>query len=144
MKELVLGIESTSPPSVLIFRNFSLIINLLANSANTNCCPFQVKINFSKFMIDGLQQRCHMTLLVSSFVTSRNLLFDVFLPRKIITILQKITINFRQVSLKGVLLSVQVLEYSAKSFKSTCEKVKSLKNFSLSMSFFKSGFYGFL
>ena len=64
-----------------------------ANSANTNCCHFQVRINCLKFIIDVLQQRCCMTLLVSLFVTSRNLWFGVFLPRKIIAILQKITIN---------------------------------------------------
>ena len=46
-------------------------------------------------LIDGPQQRCHMTLLFSLFVASRNLLFAVFLPRKIITILQRTTINFR-------------------------------------------------
>ena len=60
---------------------------ILPNSANTTCRLFQVKINCSKFIIDG--QRCHMTFLVSLFVTSRNLLFGVFLSRKIITIPQK-------------------------------------------------------
>ena len=64
-------------------------------------------------------------LLVSLFVTLRNLLIGVFLPRKIITISQKIAINFRQVSLKGVLPSVSALEVSAKSFKSTCKKYES-------------------
>ena len=59
-------------------------IILLANSANTECRPFRVKIYFSIFIIDGLQQRCRMIFLVSLFVTSRNLLFGVFLPRKII------------------------------------------------------------
>ena len=48
-----------------------------------------------------------MTFLVSLFVTLRNLLVGVFLPRKIIIILRKITINFRQVSLKGILLLVK-------------------------------------
>ena len=62
-----------------------------------------------------------MTLLVSLFITSRNLLLIVFLPKNIITILQKVAIHFWQVSLKGVL--------SAKSFKSNCEKVTSLKKF---------------
>ena len=28
-------------------------IKLLTNSANTKFCPFQVKINCSKFIIDG-------------------------------------------------------------------------------------------
>ena len=61
-----------------------------------------------------------MTFLIYLFVTSRNLLFGVFLPRKIITILRKIADIFRQVSLKEVLLSVSVLE----CFR---EKVGSLK-----------------
>ena len=52
-----------------------------------------------------------MTLSVSLFLISRNLWFSVFLPRKIIATLRKRTINFRQVSLKGVLLSVRVTEY---------------------------------
>ena len=69
----------------------AIFLLLLANSANSNCRPFQVKSNCSKFIIDGLQQRCHMALLVSLFVASRHVLFGVFLPRKIITILQKIT-----------------------------------------------------
>ena len=47
-----------------------------------------------------------MTFLVSWFVTLRNLLFGVFLPRKIITTSQKIAVNFRQLSLKGALISV--------------------------------------
>ena len=57
------------------------LYNALA-SANANCCPFQVNIDCSKFIIDGLQQRCYMTLLVSLFVTMRNLLFGEFLPKK--------------------------------------------------------------
>ena len=68
-----------------------------------------------------------MTFLISLFVTSKNLLFGVFLPKKISTILRKIAINFRQMSLNGVLLSVSVLECFGKSFKSTSEKVESLK-----------------
>ena len=56
------------------------------------------------------------------------LLAGVFLPRKIITILRKITVNFSHVSLKGVLLSVNILECFKKRFKSICEKVESLKN----------------
>ena len=56
-----------------------------------------------------------MTLLVSLFITSRNFLFGVFLQKKnTITIVQKITINFWQVLLKGVLLSVRDLEYFGK------------------------------
>ena len=69
---------------------------------------------------------------VSFFICNTRNLFGVFLPVKHITILQKITINFRQVSLKGVLFSVRVLSknISVKSFKSTCKKVKSLKTLS--------------
>ena len=85
-----------------IMSNLFLIV--LANSADTNCRPFQVKINCSKFIIDKLQQRCHMTLLVCLFVTSINLLFGVFPSRKIIKILQERSINSKQVSLKGVSL----------------------------------------
>ena len=43
--------------------------------------------------------------------------------------LRKIALNFRRVSLKGVLLLVGVLECFGKTFKSTCEKVESLKSF---------------
>ena len=42
----------------------------LANSANTKCRPFQLKINCSKFIVDSLQQRCHVTFLNSLFLTS--------------------------------------------------------------------------
>ena len=71
-------------------------------------------------MIGRLKQWCHMTFLVSLSVKSRNILF---LPRKIIAILRKITINLKQVSLKVVLLAAL---FSAKSFESTYEKVESL------------------
>ena len=57
-------------------------------------------------MTDILQQRCHVTFLIYLFVTSRNLLLGVFMPRKIITILRKIAAIFRQASRKGVLLLV--------------------------------------
>ena len=88
----------------------------LANSGNTKCRPFQANINHSKSIIDRLQQRFHVTFLIYLFGTSRNLLFGVFLPRKIITILRKIASNFRQVSLKDALLSVSVLECFSKIF----------------------------
>ena len=67
-----------------------------------------------------------MTLLVSLFVTSKNLSFGVFLPRKTITILRKITINFRQVS-KSASLSKSSGIFQQNPLKSTCEKVKALK-----------------
>ena len=76
--------------------NWQIVLTLIAS-------PFKVKINYSKFIIDGLQRRCHLTLLVYFFVILRNLLFGVFLPRGIIKILRKIT-----------LLSVRVLEYFGK------------------------------
>ena len=51
---------------ILFWKLFlGLTLDLLADSANTNCHPFPVKMNFSQFIIDGLQQQCHMTLLVS-------------------------------------------------------------------------------
>ena len=56
-----------------------------------------------------------MNFLASLFVKSRNLLFGVFVPRKIIN-LTKISVNFRQMSLKGVLLSVRVVECFGKIF----------------------------
>ena len=83
---------------------------ILANSANTNCRPFQRKINCSKFIMMDFNNDA-IWLLVSLFLTSINLLLVVFLQWKILTILQKVTINFRQVSLKGVLLLVRVLEH---------------------------------
>ena len=48
---------------------------ILANSVNTKCRPFQVKINCSKLIIDSLQQWRHVTFLIYLFVTSRNLFF---------------------------------------------------------------------
>ena len=66
-----------------------MLVMLLENSASTKCRPFQVKINWSKFIIDILQQRCHMTFLIFLLVASRSLLIGVFLPRKIITIYKK-------------------------------------------------------
>ena len=60
------------------------------------------------------------------WLTSWNLLFGVFLPRKVITISQKITISFKEVSLKGVLPVVESWNILAKFFKSTSRKVKYL------------------
>ena len=57
-------------------------IKILANSANTKCHRFQVKISCCKFIITRPQQRSHVTFLISFFAISRNLLFRVFLPRK--------------------------------------------------------------
>ena len=49
-----------------------------------------------------------------SLYNIEKLMFGCILPVKNITILSKITINFWQLSLKGVLLAVRVLEYLGK------------------------------
>ena len=82
---------------------------LLANSDNTKCRHFQVKINYPKYIIDELQKRCHMAFLISLFVTWRNVLFGTFLPKKNLTILPKIAVNLKQLSQKSALLSVSAL-----------------------------------
>ena len=46
----------------------------------------------------------------------KKLSYVIFLTRKTITAVRKITINFRQVSLKGLLLLVSVLECFGKIF----------------------------
>ena len=79
--------------------------SLLANSANTNCRPFQLNNYCFEFIKVGLQQRCHMILLVSFFVTSRNFLS----AKKNYYSLAKNKCHW-----KGVLLSVRVLEYFGK------------------------------
>ena len=77
-----------------------------------------------------------MTLLFSLFETSRNLFIAVFLPRKIITILRKI--SFKQLSLKGVLLPVIVLEYFATNvFKVPVKKLNLYKDFTTHERFYK-------
>ena len=97
---------------------------LLANSANTNCRSIQVNFNCSKFIVDGRQQRYHMTLLFSLFVTLRILFIAVFLPRKVIIILRKI--NFKRLSTVIVYSPSNSLGiFRHKCFKSTCEQVKS-------------------
>ena len=75
---------------------------LLANSANNKRRLFQVKINCSKFTIGWLQEWCYVTFLIYLYVAPRNLSFGIFLSRKIIIILRKIDVNFKQVLLKGV------------------------------------------
>ena len=127
IKQLCMSKSNKQPPPYFI-QNWKNFVIVLANSVNANCCPFQVKNICSKFItkiyrdpyikslfiIDGLQQRCHMTWLIFLFVTLRNIWFGVFLPKKLITILRKITAKFRQVSLKGVFLSVGFMEYYGK------------------------------
>ena len=61
--------------------------------------PFQANVNCSKLITDAVQQRCHIALLASLLLTQGNLFFDVFLTSKVITILRKIAVNFREVSL---------------------------------------------
>ena len=85
-------------------------ISKLANSGNTNCHPFQVKINCSKFIMMDNNNVATMTLLISLFVISRNILLVVFLQRKIITILQKVAINFRQVLVRDLEYFGKVLQ----------------------------------
>ena len=106
------------------------------SSANTNCHSIQVNFICSKFIIDGLQQRCHMTLLFSLFVTSRNLFIAVFMPRNIITILRKI--SFKQLLLKGVLVPVIVGEYFATNvLKVPVKKLNISKDFTTHELFYK-------
>ena len=87
--------------SVLVIPCFITYIIILANSANTKCRPFHVKINCSKLRIGRLQQLCHVIV----WNIEKLLLFGLFLTRKIITIFWEIVLNFRQMLLKGVLLS---------------------------------------
>ena len=103
---LLVNRANTNP--VVIGRKLNVLCTFNLRPVSTGKC--QVKINCSKFIIDTLQQQCHVTFLIYLFVTSRNLLFGVFLTRAIITIVRKTTLNFRQVSLKNVLLSVSVLK----------------------------------
>ena len=86
---------------------YKKLLHLLANSDNTKCRPFQVKINCSKLIIDRLQQQCRMTFLIYLFVTSRNVFVCCISAKEIITILRKIVLNFRQVPLKLVLSQFQ-------------------------------------
>ena len=82
---------------------------ILANSVNTNCRPFQVKINCSKLIIDRLQQRCDVTFLIYLFVTSRNLFVWCISAKENYYNLTKNSrfVNFRQVPLKRVLSQFQ-------------------------------------
>ena len=99
---------------------------LLANSANTNCRSIQVNFNCSKFIVDGRQQRYHMTFFYVIFFICNieNLFIAVFLPRKVIIILRKI--NFKRLSTVIVYSPSNSLGiFRHKCFKSTCEQVKS-------------------
>ena len=60
----------TKKTSLKRSRNSTLNSKLPTNRANTNCRPFQVKINCSKLIADAYQQ-C-TTLLVFLFLTSIN------------------------------------------------------------------------
>ena len=97
-----------------LYRNCHTLYYYLQIELALTAASSKVKINYYKFIIDGLQQWCRATYLVFLFVTLRILLFGVYLPRMIVAILQNITINFRQVPLKGIPHSVRVLEYFGK------------------------------
>ena len=84
--------------------------NLLPDSVNTMRCSFYSNINCLKSVIDTLQQRCHMTLLVSLLLQTSKLLYGVFSTSNVFTILRKIAVNLQ-----------------AKSFRRICENVKSLR-----------------
>ena len=112
--------------------------SILANSANTKCRPFQSNIDCSNFTIDRLQQKGDLFSYL--LVTSRNLLLGVVVPRKSFKILQKIGVNFRQVSLKGILVSVIVLECLDKTFQKYLWKSWIFKNLLLHINISKSDF----
>ena len=85
--------------------------------------PSQVKIKCSKLIIDNrLQQRCHVTFLIYFFVTSRNLFVWCISAKENYYSLTKNRRKF-QVSVTETC----IFSASAKSFKSTCEKVESFK-----------------
>ena len=94
---------------------------LLANIPNTNCHLFQVKINCSKLIKDGLQQRCHMTLLVSLFIKEKLTVWCISAKRNYYD-LKKNNHKF-QASVTERCTSVSNI--LPKCFKSTCEKIKS-------------------
>ena len=73
-------------------------------------CSFYSNINCLKSVIDTLQQRCHMTLLVSLLLQTSKLLYVIFSTSNAFTILRKIAVNLQ-----------------AKSFRRICENVKSLR-----------------
>ena len=75
--------------SYTLFWNRNIINILPANSASTKYRPFQVKMNWSKFIIDILQQRSQVTFLIFLLVTLGSLFFGAFLPSEIITIYEK-------------------------------------------------------
>ena len=74
-----------------------------------------------------------MKFLVSLFVTSRNLLFGVFLLKKIITTSQKIAVN-------GTSLPVSILECFGKIFLMYLSKSLIFKKTLLHMNIFTNGF----
>ena len=78
--------------------------------------------NCSKLIIGRLQKRCHVTFLIYLFVTSRNLFVWCISAKENYYNLTKNSRKFQASVTKTCTFSV-----SAKSFKSTCEKVESLK-----------------
>ena len=65
-------------------------------------------------MIDFSNRVTYDFVIVSLLLESRDLLLVVFLPRKVLAMLQKIAINFRNVLLTVVLLLIIILEYFGK------------------------------
>ena len=68
-------------------------------------CPEKLLINCSKFITEGLQQWSRMTLLVSLFVTLRNLLFGKFLSRRSVTTFVKNSRKFQASATERCFLS---------------------------------------
>ena len=97
---------------------------LLANSTNTKCRPFHVKINCSKFRIDTLQQLCHVIFFIYLFVTSRKFIVWFISAKENYYILIKNSPKLlANITERRTSLSKRSRIYQ----KSTREKVESLK-----------------
>ena len=110
-----------SPISFFLFSTQS-ISYIQANGVITKCRHFQVKIYSSKLITDRLQQRCHVTFLIYLFVTSRNLFAWCISVKDNYYNHTKNSRKFQASVTETCTFSI-----SAKSIKSTCGKVKSLK-----------------
>ena len=102
--------------------SFAKLLHILANSDNTKCRSFQVKINCSKLIIDRLQQRCDVTFLIYLFVTSRNLFVWCISAKENYYNLTKNSRKFQ-----ASVTEMCTFPLSTKSFKRTCEKTEYLK-----------------
>ena len=109
-----------SPISFFLFSTQSISF-IQANSVITKCCPFQVKIYSSKLITVRLQQRCHVTFLIYLFVTSRNLFAWC------ISVKDNYYNHTKNSKFQASVTETCTFSVSAKSIKSTCGKVKSLK-----------------